>query len=234
MHTHDELRADDFEYRYADESELINRSDVMPTIQPSDRVGLVVDRPFDGIGACNFVLSCMTAFYDCYRKENKSFFAYPDYFTFQPSSTQVDYLWFDIWPDHKNVETAFDLETNLRAINDRGINILLIPETVSAPDIDDIESYTLESAERRITDCFVYSRHGSLDHADFSIEMPKEPTWEWITRILDTVDESQSDLRDRRKAALRDELGDDTIRQEYERVSFDEAIHHLPNSQQSP
>lgn len=54
----------------------------MPVIAVSDRLGVVIRDPFDGIGAATFVLSCVTAFYDEYRMETDDFYAYPDYFTF--------------------------------------------------------------------------------------------------------------------------------------------------------
>lgn len=191
MHSSEALAATDFQYRRAGESRA--RVDVMPDIAISDRLGVVVRDPFDGIGAVTFVLPCVTAFYDEYRVETDDFYAYPDYFTLQSDGRPVDYRWFDIWPDHKNIETTRGDEAVLRTINDRGINILLVPDRPPSP--PDLDAVSRESFERRIDSCFLYAPDGQLDGPSFSIRQPRDPAWEWIQKTLDTIDDDYADLQ---------------------------------------
>lgn len=225
MHSAEALAATDFQYRRAGEPRA--RTDVMPGVTLLDRLGVVLRDPFDGIGAATFVLSCTTAFYDEYRAETDDFYAYPDYFTFQSDGRTVDYLWFDIWPDHKNVETPSQAEAVLRAVNDRGIDILLVPD---GPTGDaDLEPATRESYERRIDSCYLYAPDGRLDDHSFSIRVPRDPVWEWIQLTLDTIDDEHADLRDRREREWRDHVADGHVTGEFRRIDPDEALRYVPN-----
>ena len=199
----------------------------MPDISIPDRVGVVIRDPLDGIGAATFVLSCVTAFYDKYRKKTDDFYAYPDYFTFQSDGRLIDYLWFDIWPEHKNVETAREPETILQAINDRGINILLVPDG-SASD-PNLEAVTRESFERRIDSCYLYAPDGRLNGDSFSISMPRDSIWEWIQKTLNTIDDENSGLQARREQLWRARIEDGTIVQEFHQITPERALRYLPN-----
>lgn len=125
MHSSKAIAATDFTYRYDDKSTGLDA--VMPDITIPDRLGVVLRESFDGLGAATFVLVCVTVFYDEYRAETADFYAYSDYFTFQSDWRRVDYRWFDIWLEHKNIQTDRDAEAVLRAINDRGITHILVP-----------------------------------------------------------------------------------------------------------
>jgi hypothetical protein len=225
MHTAEALAATDFQYRNADRT----RAGVNPTpdVAVSDRLGVVIRDPFDGLGAATFVLSRVTDFYEEYRAETEDFYAYPDYFTFQSDGRFVDYLWFDIWPDHKNVRTAPEAEAVLRAINDRAIDALLVPDGPAGD--PDFEAVTREGFERRIDDCYLYAPDGELDDPSFSIGLSCDPTWEWIERTLDTIDDDYTDLRARRKREWRARIEDGTLLQDFRRIDPEDALRYLPD-----
>lgn len=219
MHTAEELDRTDFEYRSGDQ--IVSRSDVMPRIALHDRLGVVMDAGIDGIGAGNFLLSCVTEFYDRLRELKADFFEYPDYYTFQTTAAAADYMMLDVYPAHKNVTVEADAEQLLRAINDRAINILLVPDAPSQ--IPETEEITRRSAERRVDHCYLYAPDGRLEEAAFSIQLPRHPAEEWYTETaqsIGTSSETNTDLS----------VGPDEnhIIQGYKRIPLDRALSHLP------
>lgn len=222
MHTTDELSSETFEYRVGEA--VVPGDEVMPQITVDDRLGLVVDDPADGLGAGNFVLACVTAFYDRLREQRAEFFEYPDYYTFQPSPDPLDYLEFDVWPDHKNVSVPRDPEAILRAINDRAVTVLLVPDTPgAAPDVDEV---TRRSAARRIDSCFAYAPDGRLADADFSIRLPRDRVGAWYDETVASVDD---DALSARWAA-----GDDPdVSQSFREISLEAALARLPGRTES-
>lgn len=219
MHTAEALSGADFEYQSGDGD--VSRDAVMPSITPEDRVGVAMSAGIDGIGAGNFVLSCVTAFYDHLRATTGDFFEYPDYYTVQTTTEPADYGMLDVYPDHKNVAVEPDAETVLRAINDRAISVLLVPDRPpEQPEVDDI---ALRSAERRLTHCYLYAPDGQPAESEFAIRLPREPTVEWYESTVQTV-ESLPDAY-----ALPSFGADDSsITQEFRQVSVTEALSRLP------
>lgn len=184
MHTAEELCRTDFEYRA--DGQLVSRSEVVPIITPDDRIGVVMGAGTDGIGAGNFVLFCVTAFYDHLREAKDGFFEYPDYYTFQATTDPADYRMLDIYPDHKNVTVEPEAEQLLRSINDRAITILLVPEVpIKTPEIKEI---TRRSAERRIDYCFLYASDGRPTEAGFSIQLPRQRVEDWYQTTAHSVE----------------------------------------------
>lgn len=127
MHTLDELEAADF--RYVSDGRSVGKDEVMPSISIADRLGVVMGNGTEGLGAGTFVLASVIDFYDTLRERKADFFEYPDFYTFQATTEPADYRMFDIYPDHKNVVTDADAEAILRAVNDRAIDHLLVPES---------------------------------------------------------------------------------------------------------
>jgi hypothetical protein len=149
------------------------------------------------------------------------------YFTFQTDERLVDYCWFDIWPVHKNIETARGGEAVLRTINDRGITILLVPDKPTGdPDLDAVSR---ESFERRIDSCFLYAPDGQLDGPSFSIHLPRDPSWEWIQKTLDTIDDDHADLQVRREREWYDRVEDGIITQKFRQIDPENALRYLPD-----
>ena len=219
MHTSEELAAPDFEYR--SDGKPVPRGEVMPTITPEDRVGIVMGTGAEGIGAGNFVLSCVTVFYDRLRARKGDFFEYPNYYTFQATSNPADYRMLDIYPDHKNVAIEPDAERLVRALNDRAISILLVPgNTARSTDIEDI---TRRSAERRIDHCFEYAIGGQSGEREFSIGLPRQPAEDWYTATVDSLEDSSTTNR---QPVV--ESSDGRITQRFRCVGLGTALSRLP------
>lgn len=219
MHTTKELDSTLFEYRV--DGDVVSRETVMPHITSDDRVGVVMGTGVEGLGAGNFVLSCVTAFYDYLSETHEEdFFEYPDYYTFQTTSEPADYRMLDIYPDHKNITVEPTAEHLLRAINDRAITTLLVPDvSPTSPDVDDI---TLQSAHRRIDHCYAYAPDGRPSDAEFSIRQPDQPTNEWFKATIESIDD-ESEV-----CVPSFGSSDDSIVQQFRCVSVEQALERLP------
>jgi len=219
MHTTQEIDSTSFEYRV--NGEVVARETVMPHLTSDDRVGVVMGTGIEGLGAGNFILSCVTEFYDYLNRNREGdFFEYPDYYTFQLTSEPADYRMFDIYPDHKNVAVEPDAEQLLRAINDRAITTRLIPDVSPAsPDIDDI---TLQSAYRRVEHCYVYAPDGRPSEAEFSILQPRRPVNDWFETTVKSTDSASEE------SVQSFGSSDDWIVQQFRRVSVKQALERLP------
>ncbi|MEM7059671.1 MAG: hypothetical protein AAF557_18965 [Pseudomonadota bacterium] len=120
------LRGHDFQLTV--EQVACSHADFFADVGKTDRLGVIAPNRVDGIGATTLIMSYVTAFYDAYRTEGNEFFAYPAFFSFQPVAPAAYYSMLDIWPLHKNVVTGQEPVNILNAINDRGINILILPD----------------------------------------------------------------------------------------------------------
>lgn len=219
VHTVEKLDGTDFVYRSG--GRTVSRAEVMPTITPEERVGVVMDRGTDGIGAGNFVLSCVVAFYEHLAESDKAYLQYPNYYTFQATADPADYRMLDVYPDHKNVAVEADAECLLRAITDRAITVLLVPAgPAQAPAIDDI---TRRSGARRIDRCFCYAPDGQPEEAEFAIQQPRRPAAEWYETTADSIDGPP-------EARSLPPFGpeDSRITQRFREVSLEAALSRLP------
>jgi hypothetical protein len=218
VHTTEELDRTDFEYRSG--GRTVSRNEVMPPIAVHDRVGVVMDTGADGVGAGNFLLSCVTAFYDRLRETKDDFFEYPDYYTFQTTAEPADYGMLDVYPDHKNLAVEPDAEHLLRAINDRAITVLLVPDVRErTPEIEDV---TRRSAERRIEHCYLYAPDGQPSDPGFSIRQPRRPTEEWYRTIVRSVAAAPE------THARPFGSGDGHVTQSFRRLPLERALARLP------
>ena len=66
------LRSSDFNIQINGRTPSLSES--FDTFRLSDRIGIVTDKPLDGLGAATLILSGVTAFYDCYREISSDFF----------------------------------------------------------------------------------------------------------------------------------------------------------------
>lgn len=217
MHTIHELSAGLFEYRRA--GEPVERLAVMPDVGIADRLGVVMAGPTDGLGAGHFVLACITAYYDQVGDFEPGLCEYPDYYTFQATDEPADYLELDIWPDHKNVRVPPEPEAVLRAVNDRAIDVLLVPD--GPANGAEFDGATRRSAQRGIEACYRYAPDGDLTDAEFSIRLPREPAEAWYRETAETTAAPGA----RFEPALADETH---ITQGYRRIELDEALSALP------
>lgn len=218
MHTTKELDSTSFEYRV--NGDVVPRETVMPHVTSDDRVGVVMRTGVEGLGAGNFVLSCVTAFYDYLREtREEDFFEYPDYYTFQTTGNPADYRMLDIYPDYKNVSINRTAEHLLRAINDRAITTLLVPN--ATPNLSDLDDVTLQSAHRRIDHCYVYAPDGRPSNADFSIRQPRQPANEWFETTVESLND------DSEVSVPSFGTDDDWIVQQFRQVSVKQALERL-------
>jgi|AntRauTorckE6833_2_1112554.scaffolds.fasta_scaffold00515_20 hypothetical protein len=221
MHTAEKLTAADFTYRRDDEA--VARADVLPAVTPQTRVGVVVGSGLGGLGAGAFLLSAVTAFYDCLRARSEDFFEYPDFYTFQVTDEPTEYQEFDLYPEHKNVGVGAgaDAESLARAICDRAIDVLLVP---AGPERDhDIADITRRSIERRVEHCYVYAPDGRLADPRFTISHPREPAAEWYELTVD-ADEHAPD------SFTLPEFGpeENDTTQQFREVTLTDAVARLP------
>lgn len=220
MHTLHDLSADDFRYRTS--GRTVDRAEVMPAIDVSDRVGIVMGAGDEGLGAANFLLSCVIDFYDTLRERKDEFFEYPDFYTFQATTDPADYRMFDVYPDHKNVEVETEAETVLRAVNDRGISVLLVADrTRTDPEIQDV---TRRSAERTIDQAFLYDSSGRLDGGGFEISLPRRPVADWFETTVESM--THTPAEDPPTVARTQQ---DRISQAYRKIPLEEALQRLPH-----
>ncbi|WP_162319357.1 hypothetical protein [Haloarcula limicola] len=219
MHTTKDLDSPSFEYQ--SDGDRVSRETVMPRITSTERVGVAMGTGAEGLGAGTFVLSCVTAFYEYLREtREEEFFEYPDYYTFQTASNPADYRMLDIYPDHKNVTVEPTAEQLLRAINDRAITTLLVPDvSPSSPDVDEI---TLQSAYRRIDHCYVYAPDGRPSNVDFTIRQPRQPANEWFETTVESVN------GDSEVTVPSFGSDDDWIVQQFRQVSTKQGLERLP------
>ena len=168
-------------------------------------------------------MAYVTAFYDRYRSEETDFFAYPDFFTFQRKQPVANYSMLDIWPHHKNVPVSDTANETAAAITDRGVNILLVPET--SPQEQTFEPVQMESIRRNIRRCFIYSEGGDVSAPNLEITTQVEPLKGWVIKMFDSVPEDTT-LQDHRDRWL--ETADaDILKQSFREINLDEAIKRL-------
>jgi hypothetical protein len=142
--------------------------DVWPGFAQGDRVGVVLRDPVGALGASALIALSVTAFYESLRVEHgDDYHRYADFYLFGAGCEIADYGELDVWPDHKHVVCAPDAESILRAVNDRAITRLVVPD--AAPLGGAIERQTRTSAEARLRSAIAYSPTGLADRADLSI-----------------------------------------------------------------
>ena len=221
MHTANHLRGSDFEIlvngRQQDHAEFFRGFTNLR------RLGLVAPGRIDGVGASNLIMAYVTAFYDVYRATGEDFFAYPDFFIFQSANPVASYGKLDIWPDHKWVSVGDDASQRLNAINDRGVNVLLVPD--GGPAEPNYERPQLASARRSIDTCYAYSLEGQVQAADLTIRCPKEPISEWTVGVFETPSLSEDSRIQKQKSEWSAVHAKETfLEQSYRQISLDEAL----------
>jgi len=210
MHSSRELRSSSFEITVGDRE--VRLVDLFEGFGEQDRLGLVIRRPCGAVGASALITAAITAFYDLHRARGPDFFVYPDYFLFHVGGRLGDHGMLDVWPAHKEVVVGDDPEEILRAVNDRGVTRLVVPDGV--PGEPDFERQTLASAVDRIATCLVYSSGGRAEGANVEIA-GNETTESYVDAVL----EASGCQLDR--SGL---LADGRPRETFRRASLDEGL----------
>jgi hypothetical protein len=194
MHSSKELTSSSFTLLLDDRQ--VSVPDLFPGFDEHDRLGIVVHQPGGALGASVLILATITAFYDIQRQRAENFFIYPDYFVFHAGQPLGNHSMLDIWPEHKEVVVADDPEAILRAVNDRAITRLLVPD--SEPGQPAFGRATL--AGGRLRTALAYAPGGRVHDADL-VATGNEFTEAYVGAVLDQSDEIESEAR----AAIRAE-----------------------------
>ena len=216
MHSTRELTSASFTVEL--EGQQVTIPELFPGFDARDRLGIVVHHPGGALGASVLILATITAFYDVQRARGDDFFIYPDYFIFHVGQPHGNHSMLDIWPDHKEVVVANEPEAVLRAINDRAITRLLVPD--GRPGNPSFGRATLASGCLR--SALAYAPTGRSRDADVTAA-GNTVTESYVSAVI-----SESvELDTERKATLRDERTRimETGRpvEHYRRVSLDTA-----------
>ena len=166
MHTATDLSSSSFSIRVDDRPGDVES--VFAGFSDRDRHGVVVREPCGAIGASALILAAITAYYDVWKTRSDDFFIYPDYFLFHAGRLLGDHGMLDVWPSHKEVVVEDDPGQLLRAINDRAVTCLLVPDrdSVNAASSSDFERESLASARARIVTVVAYDAGGRVAGAD--------------------------------------------------------------------
>ncbi|MBI3941754.1 MAG: hypothetical protein HY326_01975 [Chloroflexi bacterium] len=188
MHSSTELASSMFHIELDSGRTLPSFAALIPGFTSQDRLGVVVRHSLDGIWTSGLILAAVTAFYDEQRKQSGDFFIYPDYFIFHAGCRPGFYSMFDVWPDHKCVQINDTPEDILRAVNDRGVNILVLPEimpsTATAPRPMEIQRQTRSSALGRIKSAFLYNPSAPIHPPN--VQVVSNPVVErYVTTAID-------------------------------------------------
>jgi hypothetical protein len=161
------LRSDEFELTVQDRPATI--ADVFPGFDEHDRLGIVLAADHAAAGAASLILAAVTAFYDNLRAHSSDFSAYPDYFAFHVERSRGSLRKLDVFPAHKEVVVPADAEEVLRAINDRGVTRLLVPDAHGDVRPHELSREARASAERRIRTALAYSPAGRARDGDVAV-----------------------------------------------------------------
>lgn len=166
MHSSTELGRGDFAILV--EGRRVPIEDVLPGFDEQSRLGIIAASDFGAVGASSLLMAAVTSFYDGLRSSRPDgFIAYPDYFIFHVGRKRGNHHMLEVFPDHKEVVVGAEPEAIVRAINDRGVTHLLVPDNALAASI--FEPQTADSAERRLRGAIVYSPSGRVPEADISV-----------------------------------------------------------------
>jgi hypothetical protein len=200
--------------------------DILPGFDDRDRLGVVVREPGGGLGASTLILAAITTFYDIQRERGEDFFIYPDYFLFHVGQSHGDHGMLDIWPRHKEVIVPDDPEDLLRAINDRGITRLLVPDGV--PGEPEFERQTRASATR-IVSCLAYAPHGQGHAADVTAR-GHDKTESYVEAVLERSPEIETAAATAIRAVRRLHMSSGGALESYRRTGLDSGLSLLSHA----
>ena len=174
------LRSEDFTIRHKEDQ--VKHAEFFSHVTQATRLGVYAPNGTDGVGATTLIMAYVTAFYNCYREQGGDFFAYPSYYTLQHTRPLASYTMLDIWPQHKDVWVDQNPLALLDAINNRAIDVLLVPEgSTSNPAF---ERPQLETARQTIKSCYLYAAGGQTTDAELEITVHSKQVLEWSTTIF--------------------------------------------------
>ena len=228
MHSSGELRSDMFEMELGGRP-VASFADLCPGFTAQDRLGVVVRHPLGAVRMGALILAAVTAFYDEQRKHGPDFFVYPDYYVFHVGSEPGDYSMFDIWPQHKCVSLEGGAEEVLRAVNDRGISLLVLDRREGGERAG-LEPHTRNSALSRIRRAFLYvsPAAGGWEESEGTVTVAGNAVVaRYVQGVIGQTVTVTDAEREAARAGRRDAAGDAGGAERYRRVSPEEALAHL-------
>ena len=179
MHSSTELTSDRFQVT-CNGQRFPSFADLAPGFSTQERLGIVIREPMQALWASGLIMSAVTAFYDIHRQSSDDYFIYPDYFIFGINCDPGDYGMLDIWPDHKCIRVGVTAEECVRAINDRGVTILVLPDTT--PRAAELERQTRSSFLQRLKFGLIYRPGAAIVDSDIQVTCPPA-----LEPYLDTI-----------------------------------------------
>lgn len=231
MHSSGELRSNMFGME-RDGQPVPSFADLCPGFTAQDRLGVIVHHPFGAVRMSALILAAVTAFYDEQRKHEHDFFIYPDYFIFHVGCKPGNYSMFDIWPEHKCVRIEGDAEDVLRAINDRGISLLVLNQRAGCEGGEkaQLQPHTRNSALSRIRQAFLYlgPQARGWPEAEGTVRVAGNAVVErYVQGVLDQTFTATDAEREAARAWCHDTVEENGGAEWYRRVPADEALGHL-------
>ena len=218
MHS-SKLRGSDFHLKTS--GNRIDHRAFFADFAKTDRLGVFAPERYEAAGAATLIMAYVTAFYDDYRADRGEFYAYPDFFAFQPVSSLANYAMYDISPRHKLVPVGPEPIDKLNAINDRAVNVLLVPD--GEPAGHQFERVALVSAKRNLEQCYVYSFEGHVDDADVTIHCNPSRMVNWVQHVFDSL-KDDAEVQQLKRSWLAQTGRDDQLVQSFRRVSLEKAL----------
>ena len=190
MHTATQLAMTDFEVVV--DGDVVPVEGLFPGWGDHDRLGLLVDEPYGGLGASLLLAYAVLNFYETKPARRHDSPAYPENFVFHMGGPFGEHGIFDVWPPRKEVmlTRGGDPLDVLAAVNDRAVTRLVVPAGPRG-DLSVLEDSGYStwvdrySALDRVVSCFEYDTAGTVPDADVEIRAKGDVT-EFATWALET------------------------------------------------
>ena len=147
-----------------------------------DRLGVIVDRPYGGLGCSLAIQMATAAFFALENGVRKTRRVYADNYLFHVGGRWGNFSTFDFWPERREVFLPADPAAVLAAVNDHGITHLLVPDGESRALTFPYKE--AEASEDRLKLCLLYSSSGVVADADVAITTRDARALENLTSTL--------------------------------------------------
>ena len=189
MHTRTQLKRSHFRIRIDGHDAALN--DLFPTWHRFDRFGIVIHEALGGVGASHLLQLAIRAYYDADARRLGELDVYPEIYAFHVGGGHGSHADFDFWGPRREVILGDDRNEVLRAINERGITRLAVPDvprpgaTSTDGDVEPFEPKELAAAHDLVASTFAYSPTGRTVAADVEIAGTHRLTEQNPRKVLD-------------------------------------------------
>ena len=189
MHTRTQLKQEHFRIRLDGQEAVLN--DLFPAWHRFDRFGIVIHDSLGGVGASHLLQLAIRAYYDADARRLGELDVYPEIYAFHVGGGHGSHADFDFWGPRREVILGEDPNEVLRAINERGITRLAVPDAAlhgSNPtdrDGEYFEPKELAATQDLVASTFAYSPSGRTPAADVEIAGTHRLTEQNPRKVLD-------------------------------------------------